>query len=206
MIPIAALLAIGSLVTAPSRDFAEGQALYGAGQFARAAARFEPLCRNGRNAEACYWAGISYERLGDTRTPFGCPTYRKARVYFVEADELAPARYRVALFEFLLEYADCSRSVLHDAAALVAAVSEADPEYASMRSRLADASRRSGAPEERLGAFFLCLPRTGVRAAGLPRSLIATRRAAKSAGRSADRAKSYPRAPGEATCPASATR
>jgi tetratricopeptide (TPR) repeat protein len=171
------ILSIAMAVTAlgaaspQEREFAEGKRYYQEGEFGKAAARFRAACESDANVEACYWTGLSYERLADTRIPFGCRTDAKAREYFRKAVALAPERraYRDGFFEFLLNTADCSRAGLREAAALLA---ESDPEYDGMRSRLEDARRQNGSTEERLGRLFLMVPRATVQVAALPVGIV----------------------------------
>jgi hypothetical protein len=149
------------------RAFAAGRHYYQEAEFGKAAASFRAACDSDANAEACYWTGLSYERLADTRIPFGCRTDAKASQYFRKAVALAPERgaYRDGFFEFLLNTADCSRTGLREAAALL---SESDPEFEWMRTRLEEARNRNGSAEERLGRLFLMVPRAAVRVAALP--------------------------------------
>jgi hypothetical protein len=146
-----------------------GRQYYQDAEFRRAAGQFDAPCKLDGNAEACHWAGLSYERLADTRGPFGCRTGAKARPYLADAMKLAPdqAEYRDALFEFLLNRADCSRSALRDAAGMLAAMPESDSSYHVMRTRLESARRRRGYADERLGRLILAAPRAGSRAAGV---------------------------------------
>src|SRR4029077_254710 len=58
--------------------------------FRRAAAGFQFLCDINKDAEACYWAGLSYERLADIAMPFGCRIEAKARGYYSQAVKLEP--------------------------------------------------------------------------------------------------------------------
>lgn len=198
MIPVAAVLAMSVVLGEQARSLSDGKALYQAAEFARAAARFEPLCRRG-HAEACYWAGISYERLGDTRTPFGCPTYRKAHARLAEAASLAPAQYRGYYFEFLLDTAECSGSALREAGRLIAELSPSDPEAEPMRTRLEDTARRNGAPDTRLATLLLCVPRTAARTAALPGSLIGGRAGESREGKRDGRGRTSRRAPAVAS-------
>lgn len=161
----AALLVVAARAAEPARAVSDGRALYAEAQFAKAVAAFQPVCNLDHDAEACYLTGISYERLGDTKTPFGCREYRNAHDYLAKAAKAAPDRpeYRDAFFEFLLNSADCSRKALGEAAEVLSAVPEADPEYAFMRSRLSQQTRWSASLATGIGKVFLLLPRATCR-------------------------------------------
>ncbi len=165
-------------VAAGESDISAGLRFYEAAEFDKAVTRLQPACLHDANAEACYWAGLAYERLGDTRIPFGCSTSRKAQGYFAKAVALRPDRteYRDALFDFLLDYADCSRAGTRQAAEMLAATPEADPEYPRMRARLQDAVRWNKSLESRLSNFFLLIPRGIHNAASLPGAAFTSRR------------------------------
>ena len=168
------LLAFGAAMLAGSAtgqsEMAAGLQSYEAAEFGNAAARLQMVCRRDANAEACYWTGLSYERLGDTKVPFGCSTSRKAQEYFARAVELRPGRteYRDALFDFFLNNADCSRTATRQAAEMLAATPESDPDYARMRDRLQEAVQWNRSLETRLSIFFLVIPRTAYRSAAWP--------------------------------------
>jgi hypothetical protein len=151
-------------------DMAAGLQFYQTAEFGNAAARFQMGCRRDANAEACYWTGLSYERLGDTKIPFGCSTSRKAEEYFAKAAALQPSRteYRDALFDFLLNYADCSRTAIQRAAEILTAMPESDPDYQRMRDRLQETVRWNKSLESRLSNFFLLIPRAAHRATAWP--------------------------------------
>jgi len=151
-------------------DIAAGRRFYEAAEFDKAAAQFQLVCRRDANPDACYWTGLSYERLGDTKIPFGCSTSRKAQEYFAKAAALRPERteYRDALFDFLLDYADCSRSGIRQAAQMLAATPESDPDYPRMRDRLQEAARWNQSLESRLSNFFLLVPRVAYITAAWP--------------------------------------
>ena len=157
-----------------SGEFAAGTRYYEAAEFGKAATRFRLLCNAEPNAEACYWAGLSYERLADTRAPYGCRTAAKAQPFFDKAMVLSGGRplYRDALFEFLLNNAECSRASLWEAAGILATVPESDPDYDRMRTRLIDADQGSRSLETRLSNLFLALPRATYRVAALPGALV----------------------------------
>ncbi len=154
---------------AGENEMAAGLRFYEAAEFGQAAVRFQIVCRDA-NAEACYWAGLSYERLGDTKIPFGCSTSRKAEEYFARAVALEPGRteYRDALFNFLLSYSDCSRTGIRRAAAILAATPESDPDYPRMCDRLQEAVRWNQSLETRLSNFFLLIPRATHRTTAWP--------------------------------------
>src|SRR5215471_551761 len=97
-------------------EIGAGRRYYAEAEFRKAAARFETLCKSNNDAEACYWTGVSYERLADVRTPFGCNTKAKAHPYFSKATKLMPGLrfYRDALFDFLLNMSDCSGTALRE--------------------------------------------------------------------------------------------
>jgi len=163
-----------------NREFETGRDYYMAAEFRKAVASFRPLCDRRNDADACYWTGLSYERLADAGIPFGCRTDAKAHVYLVKAARLAPARleYRDALFEFLLSTADCSRTALREASAMLSDMSESDPAYRRMRSRLNDERHRNGSPNELLGRLLLAVPRATERVASLPAAALTERGAA----------------------------
>ena len=154
----------------PERSFSAGQTYYLDAEFRKAAVQFESVCNAGHNAEACYWAALSYERLSDIAMPFGCKQNAKARAYLNQATRLAPARslYREALFDLLLASADCSRAALRDAAAMLFAMPEADPQYSHMLRRLNIERRWNSSGEVRLGRLFLLVPRVVHGVAALP--------------------------------------
>lgn len=139
---------------------AAGHEYYAAAEFRKAALQFQARC-NDDDAEACYWAGVSYERLADIAAPFGDRIGRRAHRYFARAVALAPGErlYRAALFDFLLDAGDGSRSLLRAAARVVAALPESDPEYGAMRRRLDEQRRLKGSVNARLGGLLLMVPR-----------------------------------------------
>jgi hypothetical protein len=155
---------------ADRQELSEGLRYYEEAELGKAAAWFADACNTGRTPEACYWAGLSYERLADTRIPFGCSTAAKGARFFLMAVNLAPDRpvYREALFNFLLDNADCSRTALRDAAGLLSGMAESDPEYGRMRTRLEEAMNYRTRFDVRLSRVFLLLPRAAVQATALP--------------------------------------
>ena len=168
-----ALLVFGAVhapAAEPERSFAAGQKYYLDAEFRKAAVQFESVCNAGQNAEACYWTALSYERLSDIALPFGCKQNAKARVYLSEAARLAPARplYRDALFDLLLDSADCSRAALRQAAAILSETPEADPEYSHMLRRLQMERRWNSSADALLGRLFRLVPSAAHRVATLP--------------------------------------
>jgi len=181
------LLAIGVVTLAVAAvgegEIAAGLHFYESAEFGKAAAWFQPVCNHNANAAACYWTGLSYERLGDTKIPFGCSTSRKAQEYFAKALALAPGRteYRDALFDFLLDNADCSRTAIRQAAEMLTATPESDPDYPRMRGRLQEAVRWNTSLESRLSNVFLLIPRTAHRAAAWPAAALGSLSAGETA-------------------------
>jgi hypothetical protein len=177
-LPIAlALVALHAAAAAQSREFAAGLQYYEQAEFGKAAVNFQFLCNSGGNAEACYWTGIAYERLADTRVPFGCRTAAKAPPYFTKAMALAPGRpdFRDALFDFLLNHADCSRTALWEAAGILSMVPPSDPGYELLRDRLIEAAHWNRSLELRLSDLFLAVPRATYRVAALPGAALSRR-------------------------------
>ena len=173
------LIFISALTTihapaAEHRSLAIGRELYLDAEFRKAAAHFQVQCSASADAEACYWAGLSYERLADVAVPFGCKTAAKAHDYFSKAFALAPGRpvYRDGFFDFLLGAADCSRNGFREAAALLSTIPESDLDYGEMKQRLERAKRLNRSAEERLGRLFLTLPRATYRIAALPSDVL----------------------------------
>ena len=182
---VVALTAIGSQAAERNRDLAAGRDLYAAAEFRKAAVRFQLSCNTDNNAEACYWTGLSYERLADISIPFGCRTEAKAHRYLVKSAHMAPGglMYRDALFDFLLDHTDCSRTALRDAAAVLSGMSEADPEYHLMRIRLEQTRNLNASADVRLGRLFLMIARATYRLAALPADALSPEPASpKSAG------------------------
>jgi hypothetical protein len=170
------VLAIAALHAGAAQniDFSTGHRYYEDAEFGKAAAHFQIPCRADGNAEACYWTGLSYERLADTRTPFGCGIDAKARQYLRQAVRLGPERrlYREAFFDFLLDTADCSRTALQEAADLLAATPEGGNDYDRMRSHLEEAMRQKGSVSGRLARMLLVVPRAAYRAGALPGAVL----------------------------------
>jgi hypothetical protein len=156
---------------------ATGRDYYAKADFKKAAARFQLLCNNDDDAEACYWTGLSYERLADVRMPFGCKTDFKAHQYLSKATKLAPQRreYRDALFNFLLSTSDCSRTALREAAGILSTIPESDPEYRQMSRRLEDEKLFRASAGAQLGRLFLMIPRATYSMAALPVNVVSDR-------------------------------
>jgi hypothetical protein len=178
-------LILGALTTLSAaagqdRNLVTGREYYAEAQFGKAAAQFQVACKINSDAEACYWAGISYERLADILIPFGCRTNAKAHEYLTEAMRLEPGRpvYRKALFDFLLNTADCSRTSLSEAAGILSAMSESDPDHGQMSRRFEQEKHLNGSVNARLARLFLLAPRATYRLAALPAPVLRSRNAA----------------------------
>jgi tetratricopeptide (TPR) repeat protein len=171
IVPLGLALTAFAGEAAESRsELATGRAYYTDGKFGKAASSFRmALKANPADAEASYWAGMSYQRLADIATPFGGRSLAKARAYLMRATQLAPERreYRLALFDFLLDSAYLSRTALRDASNMLRTVDESDPDYGEMRRQLEREKRANSAPDARLGRLFLAVPRTAVGVAGI---------------------------------------
>ena len=89
---LAGLAALSAQAAEQNREFDNGRDYYANADFKKAASLFKIACDTNNDAEACYWTGISYERLADVRMPFGCRTDAKARQYLSKALNLAPHR------------------------------------------------------------------------------------------------------------------
>ena len=165
-----------------NRAFEAGRDYYMLADFKKAAAFFQVFCNTKDDAEACYWTGMSYERQADVSTPFGCKSDAKAHEYFSKAMKLAPGlpAYRDALFDFLLDTGDCSRKALREAAGMLSAMPESDPDYSVMRSRLEEARHQNASWNERLATLFLIVPRTTSRIAALPAAVVTNKAAERS--------------------------
>jgi tetratricopeptide (TPR) repeat protein len=153
---------LGSHAAVHESEFAAGRISYARGEFKKAAAHFRRAVRISPNeAEPHYWLGMSYQGLADIATPFGGRYNSKARIHLTRAMELAPNRpaYRRALFDFLIDSADSSRGALRQAARLLQAVPEGDPDYAYMRRCLDSGTSVNSSGEARLGRFMLAGPR-----------------------------------------------
>ncbi|MBZ5619747.1 MAG: tetratricopeptide repeat protein [Acidobacteriia bacterium] len=164
-------------------EFLAGRAYYSEGEFSKAAARFQlALNANPGDAEACYWAGMAYQRLADIATPFGAKDRSKTRAYLTRAMNLAPGRseYRQALFDVLLDSAYSSRKALRYAADILLTMSESDPDYSEMRRRYDNEKRLNSPAQARFGRLFLMAPRAAYRIAALPASALSPRHATAS--------------------------
>jgi hypothetical protein len=156
--------------------FFTARTYYADGEFGKAAASFQMSCKVNNEAEACYWAGMSYQRLADIATPFGGKNSARAREYLKKATQLAPGcpEYRDALFNFLLDTAHCSRTALRDAAGILATMAESDAGYIEMRRRFEQEIHLNSSANARLSRLFLIVPRVTYRIAELPASAVAT--------------------------------
>jgi tetratricopeptide (TPR) repeat protein len=186
-LPILMLLAAcGSRAASQGSEMAAGRTHYVEGDFRKAAAHFQlALKANPDDAEACYWTGMSYQRLADIATPFGGSYTSKARDHFERAMVLAPGRreYRGTLFEFLLESADSSRTALQRAEAILQTVAESDPDYIDMRRRLNNERKTNSSVHARIDRVFLTGPRALYRVVALPGSVPGSRRGVASSSR-----------------------
>jgi hypothetical protein len=185
LIAIAVAATHDAAAAADRQELSEGLRYYEEAELGKAAAWFADACDTGRTPEACYWAGLSYERLADTRIPFGCSTAAKGHRFFLMAVNFAPDRpaNREALFNFLLDNADCSRIGLRDAAGLLSGMAVSDPEYDRMRGRLEEAMNYNTRFAVRLSRVFLLLPRAAVHATALPGTALTKVRADRSSPR-----------------------
>ena len=167
-VPAAASGAAAAVVDAKA-EIAAGRKEYMEGEFRKAAAHFAAATRlRPEDAGAFYWAGIAYERMADIATPFGGRLLGRARGYLRSAARLAPEsrEYRQALFDFLLDSSDSSRSALPEAAALLETVAASDPDRDAMCRRLAEQRKANSSAEARLGRMLLLAPRGAARMAG----------------------------------------
>lgn len=186
MKPALILIAIAATTVqaaSPASEFVAGRSLYTEGRFKEAALHFQrALGANPDDAEACYWAGVAYQRQADIATPFGGSYQAKARRYLTKAMELAPAesKYRQALFDHLLDSAGTSRTALRDAERILRAVPESDPAYGGMRSRFEFEKQVNSSANARLGWLFLAVPRLAYRAGALSGAALTSRSGAVS--------------------------
>jgi tetratricopeptide (TPR) repeat protein len=171
---ILAVTALHSQTGARYREFEAGREYYAEAEFSKAAARFHGLCDRNNDAEACYWSGMSYQGLADVWTPLGCRTYAKARHDLSKATKLDPYRpeYRDALFDFLLDTSDCSRTALREAASILSGLPDSDPDYGEMSRRLEDGRRFNGSASAHLARLFLIVPRATYDIAALPSAVL----------------------------------
>ena len=163
------LLAIfGSLAPAQPSEAAAGRASYREGEFRKAVAHFQlALQSDPRDAQSHYWIGRSYETLADIALPFGARYRTLAREHLTKAAELAPERpeYRRELFDFLLDGTDFSRSEQQQAAGILLASAESDPEYQYLRLRFEEARKANSSINGRLSRLFLAAPQAAFRIA-----------------------------------------
>jgi hypothetical protein len=180
-----------------ARELAAASGDYVNGDFKKAATRFAVLCNRNDDAEACYWAGLSYERLADERIPFGCTADTQAHRYFARATRLMPDApvYRDALFDFLLGASDCSPTALGEAARVLAATPKSDPAYREMSRRLEDERHYNASAAARLSKLCLIVPRATYRIAGLPGSISSGRKSYREAVAYASGSAPQPKAP-----------
>jgi tetratricopeptide (TPR) repeat protein len=139
-----------------------GREYYLAGDFAKAATSFRHTFEaDPQSADASYWTGMSYQRLADIATPFGSRYNARAREYLTKAMKLQPGErmYRLALFDFLLDTAHCSRTALRQAAAILRALPESDPDYPELRRRFEEETNLNSSLNARLGRLLLAVPR-----------------------------------------------
>ena len=172
---------LGDQAAGKGSEFASGREYYGEAEFGKAAAHFQLALKDDPDdAETYYWTGMSYQRLADIALPFGGKYNSKAREYLTKATKLAPsdAVYRQALFNFLLDSANSSRTALRDAAGVLSATSESDPAYSDMRRRLEEERKVNSSANARLGRLFLIVPRAAYGIAALPASALSSRHAA----------------------------
>ena len=181
IVPIV-LAGFGGQAAGQASEFAAGRAYYAGGEFGRAAAHFRlALKAHPNDAEACYWTGMSYQRLAAAATPFGGKYNSKARDYLTQATTLAPGRpdFRLALFDFLLDSADSSRTALRHAAGILLSVPESDPDYSDMRRRFDFERKVNSSAAARLRILYLTVPQAAYRIATLPASALSSLRLAQ---------------------------
>ena len=148
-----------------------GKAYYRDGEFKKAAAQFRRAVEiDPFDAESHYWMGMSYEKLADIAVPFDGRYRAKARMCLKRAMELAPDRaiYRRELFEALLDVDGASSASFRQAAGILRAVPESDPDHRYMAERLATETKENSAMEARLTRVFLAVPRAAYRIADVP--------------------------------------
>ena len=170
------LAALNAGAASRNSEFETGREFYTKGNFAKAAAHFQlALQTSPDGAETSYWIGMSYERMADIAIPFGGKYNSKAREYLTKAWKLAPGdhTFRMALFGSLLDIG--SRTALRDAADILLTMSESDPDYSDMRSRLDFERRAHSSTNARLGRLFLAVPRATYRIAALPASALSSK-------------------------------
>jgi tetratricopeptide (TPR) repeat protein len=149
---------------APAADMTalEGIAYFNDGEFKKAAAQFRRAVEiDPKDAQSHFWMARSYEKLADVAFPLDGRYRSKARVCLMRAMSLAPDRadYRRELFDFLLDGGGASPAAFRQAAEILRAVPESDPDYLYMRQRLAAVRNEKSALEEGLARLFLGAPR-----------------------------------------------
>jgi tetratricopeptide (TPR) repeat protein len=157
------LLAVPAI--AQQSEFATGRACYGAGEFKTAVSHFQlALKQDPKDAASNYWMGRSYETLADISTPFGGKYHALARTYLTKALELAPNRpeYRQELFSFLLDSGEFSRSEQRQAAIILLAGAESDPDYDFMRARFEQARQVNASFNAWISRLFLSAPQAAM--------------------------------------------
>ena len=95
--------------------------------------------------------------MGDVSAPlFGNRIRSKARASLAKAVELAPKDqlYRRELFNFLV-WTDTSRTALDEAAKMLQAMSESDPQYATMKWQLSQERAFRSSAGNRVAEVFL---------------------------------------------------
>jgi tetratricopeptide (TPR) repeat protein len=152
-----------------------GKAYYHDGEFKKAAAQFRRAIEmNPNDAESHYWMGMSYEKLADIAVPFDGRYRSKARMCLKKAMELAPDRaiYRRELFDSLLDVDGASSASFRQAAEILRAVPESDPDHRYMAERLAAEAKENSAMEARLTRVFLAVPRATYRIADVTATTV----------------------------------
>jgi hypothetical protein len=124
--------------------------------------------------------GMSYQVMADIAAPFGGKYNSRARACLTRAVELAPdqPKYRQELFAFLLDTSGSSRAARREAAEILSATAETDPEYSDMRWRFEEQRKHDRTVEARLGRLILAPPVTAYRIAEAPVSAWSSLRGA----------------------------
>jgi tetratricopeptide (TPR) repeat protein len=159
---LTALAGLGVRAASLAAPLEIGHEYYRASNFAKAATSFRHAFEaDPESAVASYWTGMSYQRLADIAMPFGGRYNARAREYLTKAMKLQPYErlYRLALFDFLLDTAHCSRTALREAAAILRALPESDPDYPEMRRRFEGETNLNSSLNARLSRLFLAVPR-----------------------------------------------
>src|SRR5260370_10823378 len=157
---------LGSEAAAQGSEFATGREYYTEGEFKKAVAHFQlALKANPNDAESYYWMGMSYRVLADIAFPFAGKYTSKASICLTRATELAPGRldYRKELFDFLVDSFGSSRAAGRQAADLLRAVPEPDPDCNYLHRRLELGRKENASVEPLLGRLFLANPRATYR-------------------------------------------